>query len=212
MKLIDIINEGPRDPNIFKAIFTAGIPGSGKTTIVKKLTAGTGMKMVSFDELYEYLLKRGSDEDNIALNKSSHLIDTKFSTYLDGRLGIVVDKTSWDYNRVSNIKEQLESLGYDTLMIYVNTDINVAKQRAKNRFQSTGRHVDDEYIDSVFKKLSGNLGKYQQEFSDRFIIIDNTVDNTNLDQLTQFAQKKIDRFLNARPVNQTAIRWIDDHR
>jgi len=31
IKLMDLINEGVRDPEIFKAIFLAGSPGSGKS-------------------------------------------------------------------------------------------------------------------------------------------------------------------------------------
>ena len=30
IKLMDLINEGVRDPGIFKAVFLAGGPGSGK--------------------------------------------------------------------------------------------------------------------------------------------------------------------------------------
>lgn len=209
MKLTDILKEGPRDPHIFKAIFTAGIPGSGKTTIVKKLTAGTGMKIVSFDELYEYLIKNANDHD-AALEKSSSLLDKKLSTYLDGRLGVIVDKTSWDYNKVKDIKGMLEKLGYDTLMVYVNTDLNVAKERAKSRFKTTGRSVDDEYIDSVFKRLSSSLGKYQQDFSDRLVIIDNTTDSTDLADPIKFAQNKVDRFLNTKPTSRVATQWIQN--
>ena len=37
MKLIDIINEGVYDPGIFKAIFLAGGPGSGKSFVGNEL-------------------------------------------------------------------------------------------------------------------------------------------------------------------------------
>ena len=33
----DILNEGARDPGIFKAIFLAGGPGSGKSFVAQKL-------------------------------------------------------------------------------------------------------------------------------------------------------------------------------
>ena len=33
MKLFDVINEGVYDPGIFKAIFLAGGPGSGKSFV-----------------------------------------------------------------------------------------------------------------------------------------------------------------------------------
>ena len=49
------VTEGIHDPNIFKAVFMAGAPGSGKSTIAKKLFAGTGMKVLNVDDFYNYL-------------------------------------------------------------------------------------------------------------------------------------------------------------
>ena len=52
MKTFQQIQEGLYDPNIFKAFFMAGGPGSGKSYVVKKSTGGTGLKIVNSDEAF----------------------------------------------------------------------------------------------------------------------------------------------------------------
>ena len=51
IKLKDILFEGVNDPGIFKAIFIAGGPGSGKTYIAKQLFG-----VESFDNYFALLL------------------------------------------------------------------------------------------------------------------------------------------------------------
>ena len=43
MKTYQELLEGLNDPNIFKAFFLAGGPGSGKSFVVGKTTGGTGL-------------------------------------------------------------------------------------------------------------------------------------------------------------------------
>ena len=50
------LQEGVYDPNIFKAIFLAGGPGSGKSYVVRRTTGGLGMKIVNSDDIYEKML------------------------------------------------------------------------------------------------------------------------------------------------------------
>ena len=62
----DTLNEGARDPGIFKAVFLAGGPGSGKSYVAQKLfgipekfnVSKTGLKMVNQDSELEMLLKK----------------------------------------------------------------------------------------------------------------------------------------------------------
>ena len=58
MKTFQELQEGVYDPNIFKAFFMAGGPGSGKSYVVRKSTGGTGLKIVNSDEAFERLLKK----------------------------------------------------------------------------------------------------------------------------------------------------------
>ena len=66
IKLKDLLFEGVNDPGIFKAVFLAGGPGSGKTYVVKQLfgipekfnISMTGMKMVNSDKELKFLLKK----------------------------------------------------------------------------------------------------------------------------------------------------------
>ena len=57
MKTWEQLREGVYDPNIFKAIFMAGGPGSGKSYVAKRTTGGMGLKMVNSDDIYEKMLK-----------------------------------------------------------------------------------------------------------------------------------------------------------
>ena len=58
IKLKDLLNEGIRDPGIFKAIFLAGGPGSGKSFVAGQLfgipekinVSKYGLKMVNQDQ------------------------------------------------------------------------------------------------------------------------------------------------------------------
>jgi shikimate kinase len=59
------ISEGVNDPAIFKAIFLAGGPGSGKSFIVGQtaLTA-LGMRVVNSDDAFENAMKKAGMEMN----------------------------------------------------------------------------------------------------------------------------------------------------
>ena len=53
------IDEGVNDPAIFKAIFLAGGPGSGKSFIVGKTgLTSMGYKVVNSDDAFEVSLKK----------------------------------------------------------------------------------------------------------------------------------------------------------
>ena len=55
----DLIDEGVYDPGTFKAVFLMGGPGSGKSTVVKKLgLTALGLKMVNTDKAFETGLKK----------------------------------------------------------------------------------------------------------------------------------------------------------
>ena len=62
MKSYTDLQEGLYDPNIFKAFFLAGGPGSGKSYVVKKSTGGTGLKIVNSDDVFEKYLKQAKLE------------------------------------------------------------------------------------------------------------------------------------------------------
>ena len=60
MKTFQQLLEGIYDPNIFKAVFLAGGPGSGKSYVVSKVVSGMGLKVINSDEPFErYLVKAG---------------------------------------------------------------------------------------------------------------------------------------------------------
>ena len=54
------LKEGLYDPNIFKAFFLAGGPGSGKTFVTRSAFGGTGLRMINSDNAFEIALKKNN--------------------------------------------------------------------------------------------------------------------------------------------------------
>ena len=55
---IRYLQEGLYDPNIFKAFFLAGGPGSGKSFVSKSALGGMGLKVINSDAAFESKLKK----------------------------------------------------------------------------------------------------------------------------------------------------------
>ena len=110
-KLNQILREGVYDPGIFKAFFLAGGPGSGKTFVTRAAFAGTGLKVVNSDASFERAMKKAGlslkmpDAEeyfrNIVRAKAKMTTATQLDTYMQGRLGLVIDATGRDINVIN---------------------------------------------------------------------------------------------------------------
>ena len=228
-EIIKPIEEGPNDPHIFKAVFLAGGPGSGKSFVAGKMLSGTGLKTVNSDDIYEYLMKKKdmdmSDPEVIAspdgqatrnkakdlTNKRQGDISTGKGGYLEGRLGLIIDGTGKDVAKVSKASEQLKALGYDTMMLFVNTSEDVAQERNKQR----ARSIPSEMVSKMWRQVQNNLMKFQQVFgAANFHVVDNSGGLEDPERKENFLEvtRAIDKFLMKAPQNRMAQQWLSDKK
>ena len=215
-KLNQILREGVYDPGIFKAFFLAGGPGSGKTFVTRSAFAGTGLKLVNSDAAFERGLKKANlslkmpDEEeyfrNIVRAKAKMTTATQLDTYVQGRLGLVIDATGRDLNVINTQKRMLDQLGYDSYMVFVNTSLDVALERNKNRPRSIPEYI----VTNSWNGVQRNIGQFQRIFSpNRMLIVDNNRSEKELVTLTlNTAAKFIRSQLRSTPQNLTAKQWI----
>lgn len=214
--LIDVmtglITEGVYDPSIFKAFFLAGGPGSGKSYVVRRTTGGFGMKTINPDTAFEKVLsdagksldltKIDPEERDLLRLRAKNLTNKQQSLYISGRLGLILDGTGKDYNKIDKIKRQLDTIGYDSYMIFVNTSLEVALERNQKR----ARTLPDDMVKSMWTDVQRNIGKFQGLFGVSNLVI---VDNNKPDEdIMAMAQKRI-RSLITQPIrNGRAKQWI----
>jgi adenylate kinase family enzyme len=222
---VQSVEEGVNDPHIFKAIFLAGGPGSGKSYVSGKMTGQksvmTGLKVVNSDDMYEYLMSRQgmdmspenvwSDKGQETRNRAKQLTKTKEKKYIDGRLGLILDGTGKDVEKVSKQKEKLEAMGYDCMMLFINTSEEVAIQRDAQRQRSVGASA----VSKMWKNVQDNIMKFQQLFgAAHFHVVDNSGGLEDLDRAANFAkvEKNIDKFINTPPRKPAAKKWIQQEK
>ena len=209
-----IIQEGVYDPGIFKAFFLAGGPGSGKTYVTNRVTGGMGLKMVNSDIRFErYLQKAGlslkmPDSEAAARDplrqRAKQITGDQMDRYIRGRLGLVIDATGRDYNVINRQRSMLQMLGYDTYMVFVNTSLEVALQRNRVRTRS----VPEDITRKSWNTVQNNIGKFQNMFGMRNMIV---VDNNDAkeDELLK-VYKQVRRLINVPVQNYVAKKWIEN--
>jgi len=223
IKLVDILNEGVYDPGIFKAVFTAGGPGSGKSYAASTLfgmpekmpfVSAQGLKSVNSDKYFEtYLQMKGLSQDIAKLNpdeyeqamklrqKSKKVRDAALKNYINGRLGLLIDGTGKNYPNIAKQKKRLQDVGYDCFMIFVNTDLDVALERNQER----ERKLPTELVKSSWQAVQNNLGKFQSLFGSSNVLV---VDNSEKKDFADIIKSKAREFV-TRPVqNHIAKKWI----
>ena len=216
----DFIQEGVNDPGIFKAFFTAGGPGSGKSHVARESGAGKmnpyGLKVVDSDPLFTKMLKDAgkattakdiySDEGQAIRDRAKSLITKQSKNYIDGRLGLLVDGTGKDYNKIKTASDKLKTLGYDTYMIFVNTSLDVALQRNEAR----PRSLDENEVKKMWDAVQKNMGKFQSYFGrSSFLLVDN---NRAGEDIFKRIFVEIGKLIDNPPTSQAATTWIKNER
>ena len=219
IKFKTFLNEGVDDPAIFKAVFLAGGPGSGKSFIVGKTgLPQLGMKVVNSDDAFENAMKKAgkamtpdeifSDEGQQIRGRAKALTAKKQALYIKGRLGLVIDGTGKDFDKVRKQALTLQALGYDVSMIFVNTDLETAIERDKSRDRSLG----EKEVTAYWKDVQKNIGAFQQMFGkQKMLIVDNST-GKDFKKETLRAYRDVSKFLKKEPENQLAKKWIKQER
>ena len=91
---------------------------------------------------------------------------------------------------------------HDTYMVFVNTSLEVALQRNKNR----ERVLPEELVTKSWKDVQTNLGKFQNLFGGNFRIVDNTVYKPVSKEVVKAAQK----FMRKPVYNKIGQKWIEN--
>lgn len=164
------IDEGINDKGILKAIFVVGIPGSGKSYTITQLKGSVAPKVVNTDRATEFLSKKFNIASNSETwrsffrDKTHPLTTGLLFNYLNSMLPLFVDGTSNDVSNILARAGLLESVGYDVGMVFVNTDLDVAKSRALKRGEEINRHVDQEFIEKVHALSQDNKEYFKGKF------------------------------------------------
>lgn len=208
------LDEGVNDPGIFKAVFLAGGPGSGKSFIVGKTAlTSLGLKLINSDDAFEAQLKKVgldttpediySPKGQEVRGRAVELTTAKQKLAINGRLGLVIDGTGKNFEKIQNQAQELRRIGYDVAMIFVNTDLDTAQARNAAR----KRTLPADEVEKMWKGVQSNLGRFQNLFGRYMYILDNS-DGARWQGAVQSAYKRISAWAKEPPKNPTAKRWI----
>ena len=175
--LAEPLMEGIYDPHILKAVFMSGAPGAGKGFQADLLFAGTGLKVINSDTQFERAMKQAgldpktdvdTPEAQALRPKAKRQVVAKNMYSSESRLGLIIDGTARNPEKLLMQRKRLEQLGYDTSMVYVDTSLEVAQKRNLER----PRVVSPKIVESSWKEVQKVKQKYKSMFGENFKEVD----------------------------------------
>lgn len=209
---------GVYDPGLLKAIFVVGLGGSGKSRVAQAMFSGRGLRFINQDHHLEALYKEaGLDLKDVGnrydlFKKAQGLARRERAAYAQQRVGLLIDSTGWDYERIASPVQKLRMLGYDCFMVVVRVSHEKALARNWARGQAGGRLVPKGSLSQQYYGLKRSVPRYRKLFGEKnLVVIDNDAD-ISPDDWDQFLvpalKREGDRFLD-RPIrNKIGRKWI----
>ena len=221
-----LLTEGVHDHGIFKAVFLAGGPGSGKDYVLDNTLAGHGLTEINSDKALEFLMdKKGLDKTmpaserdirDAVRGKAKSMTELRQKLALLGRNGLIINGTGDDHEKIARIKSGLEELGYDTSMVMVNTRDEVSAQRNIERGQRGGRTVPEDIRREKWESVQNARPELAKMFGQSYYEFDNSEDlreappelvKQKKDEMLELF-KSMKEFVSKPPENETASLWV----
>jgi hypothetical protein len=177
-----------------RAIFVTGGPGSGKDIIIREAIVEPRICEMNFSQAKNYL-----GDKHLLCQKTNDLRRESIRT----RGPLIINGPADDSESIMHIKEELEELGYKTMMIFVETTNDASKERnsllSRTMVESV-RH--DKWIRS-----HDNIVKFKTVF-DNFILFENTESVNIIEDEINSVYEFTNAFLKSFIVNRIEENWF----
>jgi len=199
-----------------KAVFMAGGPGSGKSTVIHDLGLSQRLKVINPDDAYEESLKAAGipldrskiverykelkqeylkaveDQDGTlagelepeylslkaVMSKNMKLFSAARAAakktqeqYTCDNENFLVDGTGGNLKQIIKQARELQALGYDVAMVFVDVPEETSLERNRQRGKIGGRRLTDTTVSRSWNAVAKNLEPYRDFFGDNFFYI-----------------------------------------
>ena len=201
------------DSTIFKSIFLAGGLRYEMPCVLP--ASYPPLELINSDNDFECLMnKTHMDIQRIGLSvddagkkdkiraRANALTDKQVNRFIGARSGVIINATGRDFPTMKSQKKQLEHLGYDCYLVFVNASLDAAIQfDSKHDTEAANNMPNKRWL-----SIQSNMGKLQHEFNDKFVVVDSV--NTNKD-IPNSAWEKVAQLARNPITNSTAITWLN---
>ena len=203
-----LIREGIEDKGIFKCAFLSGAPASGKSYTLSKIKSGAiEPRIVNTDKFFEFL--DPTDWDTFG-HKAKTLTKKQLVLYLNSMLPLAIDGTSSNGHALIRRQGLIESIGYDTAMVFVNTTLEISLERVRKRNAEGKRQVPEDLVKQIHKKVNKLKGFYKSKFNPFFEV--NNDDGELDDDMILKSFKKLTGFYNLPLQSPLGIDRVEEMR
>jgi predicted kinase len=150
-------------------LMVVGHPGAGKSFFARQFSETFNAPVVSFDRIRFELFANptfSNDENDLVGRVASYMIEELFKSHrtliVDGGCNSKVERTK--------LGQAAKEAGYDTTVVWVQTDINTSKNRALKR--NGDKRVDDRFNRSVNESTFETLAKrFTEPTRENYVVI-----------------------------------------
>ena len=185
-----------------------------KTTLKPGKTGPYGLKVVNSDEQLEYGLMKAkmhsdmtkySDAETMEKErirkKGKKTTKKREQLWINGRLGLIIDGTAKNPQKLTMQKQSLEAVGYSTYMIFVNTSLDIALQQNAGR----ARKLKDEVIRMTWEEVQEHKDELSNLFPGRFVEI---INNRAGEDVFRKSFVEIGKLIKRPPSSPIAKAWL----
>jgi cytidyltransferase-like protein len=190
MGLHEDVNRG-----LFKAIFVTGGPGSGKDIVIREAIAE--------GRIVEFNFTQACDVLNDKYKLATKSMNPRFEA-VRNRGPLIINGPADDLEKISHIKEELEELGYNTMMIFVST----SNETSQERNSLLSRMMVESVRNDKWQKSQENIAQFTKLYNN-LVTFDNTGDLESKKQDIHELYNQTKNFLDNNILNEISMDWLN---
>jgi hypothetical protein len=182
---------------LFKAIFVTGGPGSGKDIIIRESIPEARAVELNANQAYDYL----ADKQKLSEKTSDFRREA-----IRNRGPLIINGPADSIDKINYIKEELEDLGYSSMMIFVNTTNEVSQERNTK----LSRMMVESIRYDKWTQAQKNKNLFAESF-DNFVQIDNTGSLESIEEDITQTYLNIHNFIEGKVYGDVSLSWLEKH-